>query len=153
MPLAVWYVLERLTTNSLFKKKPTQLSDTAPTGEIDARLPSPAILTCNEPLPLRIISRKTNDSAETVFLMSLQVHLFGHTEVRALDVSRTETSTWVLMSLNGLGIPLSKPSDALRTENVVDENLWNRIKLPNTVAPSFETCNLSRKYEVRKFPF
>jgi hypothetical protein len=134
--------------STMFSKKPTQLSDTAPKGEIDARLPSPAVLTCNEPLPLRIIARKLNESKEGVFLMSLQVHLFGHTEVRALDVARTETSTWVLMSLTGLSIPLGKVTDAVRTETVVDDNLWNRIKLPNTVAPSFITCNLSRTYEL-----
>lgn len=134
--------------SSLFQKKATPLSDTAPKGEIDARLPSPAVLTCNAPLPLRIISRKLNDSKESVFLMSLQVHLYGHTEVRALDVTRTETSTWVLMSLTGLSIPLGKTTDAVRTETVVDDNLWNRIKLPNTVAPSFITCNLTRNYEL-----
>lgn len=134
--------------SSLFQKKATPLSDTAPKGEIDARLPSPAVLTCNAPLPLRIISRKLNESKESVFLMSLQVHLYGHTEVRALDVVRTEMSTWVLMSLTGLSIPLGKVTDGLRTETVVDDNLWNRIKLPNTVAPSFVTCNLSRSYEL-----
>jgi hypothetical protein len=134
--------------SSMFRKKSTQMSDTAPKGEIDARLPSPAILTCNEPLPLRIIYRKKNESAEIVFLMTLQVHLFGYTEVRALDVARTETSTWVLMSLTGLAIPLGSATDALGTESVVDKNLWNRIKLPNTVAPSFHTCNLSRRYEL-----
>merc|ERR1711939_497487 len=31
--------------SSIFKKKPTPLSDTAPQGEVDARLPSPAIWT------------------------------------------------------------------------------------------------------------
>ncbi|KAF8854179.1 hypothetical protein BDZ45DRAFT_657062 [Acephala macrosclerotiorum] len=134
--------------SSLFKKTPTKMSDTAPKGEIDARLPSPAILTCNEPVPLRIIVRKLNESAEHVFLTSLQVHLFGFTEVRAQDVVRTETSNWVLLSTNGLSIPISLPGDELRKETVVDTSLWNRIPLPNTVAPSFHTCNLTRRYEL-----
>ena len=80
--------------------------------------------------------------------MSLQVNLIGSTEVRAQDVVRTETSTWVLMSLGGLSIPIGKPTDALRTETVIDPNLWNQIPLPNTIAPSFHTCNLTRKYEM-----
>ena len=134
--------------SSMFKKKPTPLSDTAPQGEVDARLPSPAILTCNEPLPLRLLVRKLNESAEQVFLMSLQVQLFGQTEVRAMDISRTETSTWVLMSLTGLSLPVGSPSDPLRTESLIDSKLWDRIPLPNTVAPSFHTCNLTRKYEL-----
>lgn len=133
---------------SMFKKNPTPLSDMAPAGEVDARLPSPTVLTCNEPLPLRVILRKTNKSAENVFLVSLQVQLFGYTEVRAQDVKRTETSTWMLMSLNGLSIPVGSPNDAIRKETVIDASLWDRIPLPNTVAPSFHTCNLTRKYEL-----
>ena len=31
----------------------------------------------------------------------------------------------------------------------IDKTLWNQIPLPNTVAPSFETCNLSRHYELK----
>jgi hypothetical protein len=132
----------------VFKKKPPELSDTPPKGEVDARLPSPAILTCNEPIPLRLIVRKTAESPENVYLMSLQVHLIGSTEVRAQDVVRTETSTWVLMSLNGLAIPIGSPSDEVRTETVLDQSLWDGIPLPNTVAPSFHTCNLTRRYEL-----
>ncbi|CZS99393.1 related to arrestin (or S-antigen), N-terminal domain protein [Rhynchosporium agropyri] len=133
---------------SMFKKKATQLSDVPPQGEVDARLPSPAILTCNEPLPLRLLVRKLNDSPEQVFLMSLQLNLIGYTEVRAMDVSRTETSSWVLMSLNGLTLPIGSPTDAVRTESIIDSKLWDHIPLPNTVAPSFHTCNLTRKYEL-----
>lgn len=133
---------------SIFKKKPPEMSDTPPKGEVDARLPSPAILTCNEPIPLRLIVRKTVASPENVFLMSLQVHLIGTTEVRAQDVVRLETSTWVLMSLNGLAMPIGSPTDEVRTETVVDQSLWDAIPLPNTVAPSFHTCNLTRRYEL-----
>ncbi|CAL3972765.1 hypothetical protein PZA11_004202 [Diplocarpon coronariae] len=133
---------------SMFTKKATPLSDTPPQGEVDARLPSPAILTCNEPLPLRLIVRKLNESPEQVFLVSLQVQLFGQTEVRAQDVARTETSTWVLISLSGLSVPVGKPTDAVRTETVIDSSPWERVPLPNTVAPSFGTCNLARNYEL-----
>lgn len=132
----------------LFSKAKPSLSNTPPKGEIDARLPSPAILTCNEPLPLRLIVRKTNESPEQTFLMSLQVALIGTTEVRALDVKRTETSQWIMMSLQGLAIPIGSASDKVGTETLVDGTLWKSIPLPNTVAPSFHTCNLTRRYEV-----
>lgn len=131
-----------------FGKAPSKLSDTPPKGELDARLPSPPILTCNEPVPLRLLLRKTAESPEQVYLMALQVNLIGSTEVRAQDVKRTEISTWVLMSLGGLSLPIGKPDDALRTETLVDPDLWNQIPLPNTVAPSFSTCNLTRSYEL-----
>jgi hypothetical protein len=51
--------------SSMFKKKKsTPLSDTAPRGEVDARLPSPPILTCLQPVPLRLIFKK-NDLCES----------------------------------------------------------------------------------------
>ncbi|TGO19115.1 hypothetical protein BTUL_0006g01520 [Botrytis tulipae] len=132
----------------LFTKKPKQLSNTSPQGEVDARLPSPPILTCNKPLPMRILLRRTNTSPEHVFLMSLQVNLLGTTEVKAADVIRVETSTWVVMSLTGLSIPIGSPDDPIGTETAIDSKLWDAIPLPNTVAPSFVTCNLARRYEL-----
>lgn len=133
---------------NMFKRSPMKLSNTPPTGEIDARLPSPPILTCNEPIPLRLIARKLTASPENIFLTSLSIHLFGYTEVRAQDVARSETSNWVLMSKTGLSIPIGSNSDAVRTETVLDKSLWDRIPLPPTVTPSFQTCNLSRRYEM-----
>lgn len=132
----------------LFKKKTVELSEQPPKGEVDARLPSPAVLTCSEPLPLRLLVRRTSDSPECVFLQSLQIVLIGSTEVRAQDVVRVESSTWVLLTLTGLTIPIGKAGDAKGTETVVDNSLWSGIPLPNTVAPSFSTCNLSRRYEL-----
>jgi hypothetical protein len=134
---------------SLFsKKKPTVLSGTPPSVLVDARLPSPAILTCNEPLPLKLFIKKQNNSPEYVYLMALQIELIGHTHVRAQDVQRTETGNWVIASLSGLSLPICKPSDTSESASVVDGNLWNHIKLPHTVTPSFVTCNLARKYEL-----
>jgi len=134
--------------SSMFKKKTTQLSETAPKGEVDARLPNPAILTCNEALPLRLIIRRMNESPEYVFLMSLQVTLIGSTEVRAQDVVRTETNSWVLLTLSGLAIPIGSPNDKVGTESLIDKALWDQVPLPNTVSPSFHTCNLTRRYEL-----
>ncbi|RDW62620.1 hypothetical protein BP5796_10922 [Coleophoma crateriformis] len=134
--------------SSMFKKKAAPLSDTAPQIEVEARLPSPAILTCNQPLPLRIIGRRKNESPELAFITSLSIHLFGFTVVRALDVTRTEPNDWVLMSLNGLSIPITAAGDKIGTEVIVEDKYWNQIRLPNTVAPSFQTCNITRHYEV-----
>ncbi|TAQ90922.1 hypothetical protein B7494_g818 [Chlorociboria aeruginascens] len=134
--------------SSVFSKKSAPLSDTAPKGEVDARLPSPAILTCNDPLPLRILVRKTRESAEQVLLTSVHAELWGYTDVRAQDVTRTEKSNWPILNLNSLSIPVGKPGDALGTETIVNKELWDRIPLPNTIAPSFETCNLARRYEL-----
>jgi hypothetical protein len=130
------------------KRSPSISTILLPRGEVEARLPSPAIVTCNEPIPLRIIVRNLGESPEQLFLMSLQFNVIGSTEIRAQDVARTETVTWAMMTLQSLAIPIGNPGDKLRTETFLDKKLWDRVPLPNTVAPSFHTCNLSRRYEL-----
>jgi len=119
-----------------------------PKGEIEARLPSGAILTCDEPLPLRIIVRKTGESFSSVFLMSLQAHLIGSTELKASGEVAMEVSTWVLMDLNELSMPIVTAKDELRSEIEVDSQLWDTRPLPKTVTPSFHVCNVTRRYSL-----
>merc|ERR1711939_1076915 len=123
-------------------------STEAPFVSVDARLPEPAILNCNQEVPLRILVKKLNEFHEPIYLQSLQVSLIGNTKVRAHEVFRTETNSWVLMSKSNMGIVIGHPSDAVDTETVLDDRMWRGQPLPNTVAPSFETCNISRNYEV-----
>jgi hypothetical protein len=52
------------------------------------------------------------------------------------------------MSVTGLSIPIGNPSDPVGTETPVDSSVWNRIPLPQTITPSFDTCNISRLYEL-----
>lgn len=115
---------------------------------VDARLPNPPILTCNEPVPLRLLVRKVSENSETIFLQMLQVELVAYTKILAHDLNRTETGSWVIMSRSNMNMPLGKPGELVNTELPLDASLWNRWPLPNTVAPSFETCNIERKYEL-----
>lgn len=115
---------------------------------VDARLPNPPILTCNEPVPLRLLVRKVTDTSDTIFLQMLQVELVAYTKILAHDLNRTETGSWVIMSRSNMNMPLGKPGELVNTELPLDASLWNRWPLPNTVAPSFETCNIERKYEL-----
>lgn len=133
--------------SAMFKKNATALSDEAPKGEVDAKLPSPAILTYKEPLPLRLTLKNTNTSAEQLFLVTLQISLIGYTEVRCQDLVSVETGNWILLNLTGLDMPIGKPDDPVGTETTVPRSLWNQITLPNSMAPSFVTCNITRRYE------
>ncbi|KIW34968.1 uncharacterized protein PV07_01697 [Cladophialophora immunda] len=135
----------------LFGRKsstPTSAEEEPPAFQVDARLPSPAIITCNEPLPLRILVEKLNDSSATAYLKMLQIELTGYTQVRALDLERTETTKWPLMSQANMNMPLGNPSDKGRKEWKLPSRLWEDFPLPNTVCPSFDTCNISRRYEL-----
>lgn len=119
-----------------------------PRVSADARLPNPSILTGNEPIPLRVLVKKTSDTSETIFLQSFQIELIAKTQILAHDLSRTETGSWVIFSRSNMGMVLGKGSDPAGTEWTIDARMWNQIPLPNSVAPSFETCNISRTYEL-----
>ncbi|KAL6235726.1 hypothetical protein BDW75DRAFT_208861 [Aspergillus navahoensis] len=114
----------------------------------ELRLPNPSILTCNEPIPMRVLVKKLSESFETVFLQMLQVELISYTHIQAHDLKRKETGSWVIMSRSNMAIPLGRGGDLAGTEWSVDPNLWNRLPLPPSVAPSFQTCNISRDYEL-----
>ncbi|KAJ9616359.1 hypothetical protein H2200_000077 [Cladophialophora chaetospira] len=144
------YPAEPQKKNVFGRKSSTPLSaeDEPPAFQVDARLPSPAIITCNEPLPLRILVQKLNDSAATAYLKMLQIELIGYTQVRAHDLDRTEILTWVLMSQANMNMPLGNPTDRVSKEWKLPSRLWDDLPIPNTVCPSFDTCNISRRYEL-----
>ncbi|KAM0512433.1 hypothetical protein ACHAPE_008883 [Trichoderma viride] len=127
---------------------PTTDSPTPPLIEISARLPHPSILTCNQPIPLRLIAKKLVDSPEQVYLTSFQMDLLGVTEIRAHGLVNPRANRWVVASYTDLEIPLCAPDDKAGEEMTLPDELWRTRQLPNTVAPSFNTCNLSRKYEL-----
>lgn len=83
-----------------------------------------------------------------IFLVGLQIDLVGYTTVRAYDVQRQETGNWAVISLMGLNRAIGTAEDKEGTENMIDSSLWEHIKLPHTVTPSFNACNLTRSYEL-----
>ncbi|KAK1778938.1 hypothetical protein QBC45DRAFT_478147 [Copromyces sp. CBS 386.78] len=128
--------------------KLTTEPEVPPSIEMSARLPHPAIITCNQPVPLRLIAKKLAGSDAEVYLTSIQIDLIGQTEVRCYDLINTETSRWVIVSRQGLSIPVSRFGDPVGTEVVLPNDIWCNQPLPNTVMPSFVTCNLSREYQL-----
>lgn len=93
------------------------------------------------------MQKLTNTDAD-VYLSMFQIELIGYTHVRAHDLNRTESGSWVMKSLANMNMPLNVPNRKSQTEFKVPPHLWDNIPIPNTVAPSFETCNISRNYEL-----
>lgn len=116
---------------------------------IDARLPNPAILTCGQDLPIKILLKQLNERSEELYLQTLQIELIGYTKVRAHEATRTETNSWVIISLSNLNQPIGAFNDPVDTETELTKELWYGHRLPDTVAPSFITCNISRSYELQ----
>ncbi|CRK36353.1 hypothetical protein BN1723_004219, partial [Verticillium longisporum] len=121
-----------------------------PSIELSARLPHPPILTCNQPVPLRLIAKKLVPSNEQVYLTSLQIELVGTMTLRAHDLNYKHPSRWTIVHQVNLNTPLlqNPATDEVGVESVVPDDVWRHVSLPNTVAPSFATCNLQRTYEL-----
>ena len=120
---------------SLFRMGSTTTRNSVipPIISFDGRLPDPAIITCNEPLPLRILITKLNDSPATIFLQLIELVLVGITTTRAHELQREDVHNFIIMSLSNLKVPLQAPE---RSPNnmTIDPSLWDQIPLPNTVS-------------------
>ena len=116
--------------------------------QVEARLPVNTIITCNEPLPLRILVTKLNETPATVYLSTLQIELIARTHVRAHGLRRLDTTSWLLTSKSSMTVRIGTSKDEANVLWVVPSWLWDNIPLPDTVPPSFDTCNLSRAYEL-----
>lgn len=137
---------------SFFGSRPTAGSNGAgqnpPSVEICARLPFPSILTCNEPIPLRLIAKKLAPVPEQVHLTALEIALVGYTHIRVANLEEVERTRWIVASALNLSVALGSPTDSIDTEFEIPNAFWAARRLPNTVAPSFTACNLIRRYEL-----
>jgi hypothetical protein len=132
---------------------------TAPFIAVDIRFPEPAILTCAKPVPARLVVTSLNGKTTALTLLSLQLEVVAITKIRAQDVGRVERSSTVLFSRSGMDVPLQFGDSATRdaiapngggveSEAEIDSRYWSDTPLPNVIPPSFETCNITRTYEV-----
>ena len=139
----------------LFRKASVATTDPSvpevppPNISIDGRLPDPAIITCNESLPLRILVTKKNESPATIYLRTLSITLIGFTLIRAHELQRREAQSWVILSQAHIDKALTSTVGGDGSKILeVDTTLWKQCPLPSIVPPSFTTCNISRRYEL-----
>lgn len=119
-----------------------------PLLQVEARLPVNTIITCNEPLPLRLLVTKLNETSVKIYLSTLQIELIARTHVRAHGLERVDTTSSILTSKSNMTVQIGSSKDEAHVALVVPPWLWENILVPDTVPPSFNTCNLSRKYEL-----
>ncbi|QKX55031.1 uncharacterized protein TRUGW13939_02122 [Talaromyces rugulosus] len=119
-----------------------------PRVSVDARLPNPPILTCNEPIPLRLLVTKQSPNPAMVYLQLIQIELISYTRIRAHDLARTEALSTLILSRSNMNIAIGRGTDPVGKEWKIDPSMWNQLPIPPVVAPSFETCNISRNYEL-----
>ena len=117
---------------------------TPPSVSVEGRLPDPAILTCNEPIPLRILVTRLNESPATLHLEMLHIELLAFTTIRAQQLRRNEITSWTVMSSSNMHREITEENGNKFIE--LPSSLWKQQRLPNTVTPTFHTCNISQTF-------
>ncbi|KAJ4292463.1 hypothetical protein N0V90_009125 [Kalmusia sp. IMI 367209] len=97
-------------------------------------------------IAMRLTTKKLHDSPQSLYLSSFQLLLFAYTDIRAGSASSGQMSCWTIQSLSNLGLELAPATD--EQEYDIDPMLWHDKCIPETAVPSFEGCNMARRYEV-----
>lgn len=124
----------------------------AGTIAFEVRLPNPAILVPTEPIPLTLLVKREVGSQGTVYIRSVQVMLGITTFIAAQGYRRELGYLQPILTATNLNITLPanqpelsiNPADFLQQSSSTPKNAG--IALPDTVPPSFRTCNIARKY-------
>lgn len=78
----------------------------------------------------------------------LQIELIGYTDLKTEHAKDTVREGWLIRSLSNLALSLGNPADPVDTEVILDDRFWKDKCLPDDVLPAFETCNVSRTYQL-----
>lgn len=115
---------------------------------IEARLPAPPIVVPNYPISFRILLVKLEPYKTTVFVRSIQIHLYTFTEIRAHGQIKTVRGTVPVLILGNLSVPFGRDDSPVGEALEADSGVWRSACLPDTVPPSFRTCNIWRSYQL-----
>ncbi|GFF41805.1 hypothetical protein IFM46972_06665, partial [Aspergillus udagawae] len=129
---------------------PGNLEKSPPTSyQIDVRLSDGACLLLGEPIPLSVYMTRINGPACDPILNDFQSMLIETTEVRAHGSAETDIQLHVLQTVSNMHKrPYVYGTSAGSTMRLEDD-LWKHHRLPRTLTPTFETCNISRSYKLQ----
>ncbi|KAF8254156.1 hypothetical protein K440DRAFT_532269 [Wilcoxina mikolae CBS 423.85] len=116
---------------------------------IEARLPSPPILVPNDPLPLRLLLTKLDPFKEVIVMRTLQVTLLANTRITAHELYKDELTQYLLLSVADLHVPFGSEDAPPNVTLEADPSLWRDRAVPDSVSPSFTTCNIKRSYQLK----
>ncbi|KAF2148323.1 hypothetical protein K461DRAFT_282768 [Myriangium duriaei CBS 260.36] len=122
----------------------TSIQDQGPHISVETRIPTAAILTPNQDLPLRILITSLNEQTDSMVLSTIQLDVASYTHVHAHDIVRTEPNSSIILSKSNMALPLEFRDNVCE----IPRELWYGLPVQQSLPPSFETCNLSRAYEL-----
>lgn len=129
----------------LFGRRPMA----AGTVAFEARLPNPPILVPTEPIPMTFILKRDADSQGAVYIRTIQVMLGIKTLIAAQGYRRELGYLLPLVDVENLNLtlPPNKNQITIHPEDLLQQDSnFKGLALPDTIPPSFQTCNIARKY-------
>jgi hypothetical protein len=135
---------------SVFRKEVPASPSTIPVRfAIEARLPSPPILVPNEPLPLRLLLTKLDPFKEVIVMRTLQITLLTNTRITAHELFKDELTQYLLLSVADLHVSFGGEDAPPNIMLEADPSLWRDRAVPDSMSPSFTTCNIKRSYHLK----
>ncbi|OJJ37006.1 hypothetical protein ASPWEDRAFT_170503 [Aspergillus wentii DTO 134E9] len=115
--------------------------------DVDAKLTNGPFLQLNKPISLAVEIRSILGSPKEIVIHDFQSMLLETTDVRARGSLENQTRSWIIQTMTNLRLSIvaahdSQDGSVLR----VNDGLWSRHRLPSYLAPTFETCNITRIY-------
>jgi hypothetical protein len=116
-----------------------------------ARLPSPAILVCNEPIPVSLILKRENGAIGIVHVESVEIVLNIITSAKVKGIPNDIKTSLPILVESKLGLVLAAEEDELLIDSshfIEQGAMPGCIRLPPSLLPSFSTCNIARTYSL-----
>lgn len=82
-------------------------------------------------------------------MRSLQITLLTTTHITAHELVKDEFSSVLLLSIADIRVPFGDENSMPNVGLEADANMWRGRTLPDTVSPTFTTCNISRTYSLQ----
>jgi hypothetical protein len=134
----------------LFRNKPpAPQTGNGGTIAFEARLPNPAIIVPTEPIPLTFLLKRDTGSTGIVYIRTIQVMLGITTYIAAQGFRRELGYLLPILNCPGLNLtlPEGKSEITINPADLLPQGHGQKtFSLPDTIPPSFRTCNIARKY-------
>jgi hypothetical protein len=133
---------------ALFRKS-SNVTGNSGTVAFEARLPNPTIIVPTEPIPLTFILKRDKGSQGIVYIRSVQVMLGITTYIAAQGFRRELGYLLPILGFENLNITLPPQENEIvidPAQLLQEGHSSKKLALPDTIPPSFRTCNIAREY-------
>ncbi|KMK63457.1 hypothetical protein Y699_04287 [Aspergillus fumigatus Z5] len=117
--------------------------------QIDIRLSDGACLLLGEPIPLTIYMTRITGPGYDLILNDFQSMLLETTEVRAHGFVESRLQLHVLQTVSNVRKQAHPSGTPAGSTVSLDDDLWRHHRLPHSLTPTFENCNISRTYKLQ----